>query len=238
MSKALKNMLATQLESDLQESTGGILVVDLGPMTVESSMAFRRDLREQAGGATLRVIHNRTAKVALKSLYGDDVSDELAPLLTGSNAVVYGGEGPIPIAKVVRDWRKKHKPLTLKAAVADGEFMGPEEATTLADMPDLPQLKAMILSAIIGSARGIATSLSAVYGGLARVIQARLDLEDGGFASGEAQAEATPEPAEAPAEEAPAQEAAGDEPAEDTPAEASAESAESAEGEDPEKSEG
>jgi large subunit ribosomal protein L10 len=184
MAKALKLMLAAQLEEDL-EGSAGVLLLDPGPMTVASVEAFRTDLREKAGGARMRVIHNRTARYAFEKLFDD--TEALTAELTGGSAVAYGGEGPIPIAKVVKDWQKKLKTLRVKAAVADGEVLIGAEADALADMPDLPQLKGMLASALIGSARGIATSLQAVYGGLARCIQARVD--ESGESEGEAAAE-------------------------------------------------
>ncbi len=183
MAKALKLMLASQLKDAIEENdNGGLLMIDPGNLTVEAAEAFRGDLREQAGGATLRIIHNRTARVALKGMYENESQElgELDTLLRGPSAVVFGGQGPIAIAKVVRDWRRKNKKMGLKGAFADGEFMDGAEAESLADMPDLTQLKGMLASAIIGSARGIATSLQAVYGGLARCLQAKLDKEEGG----------------------------------------------------------
>ena len=192
MAKALKRMLATQLEEELGDATG-LLVVDTGPMTVENVTEFRKDLREKAGGARLRIIHNRTARVALNNKYFEGGAEALVEILRGPSAVVYGGDGAIPIAKVVRDWRKKFKELTLKAAIADGELLEAADAEGLAEMPDLPQLKAMMAAALISPARGIAGSLQGVYGGLARVIQARVDEGGGDGEEGGGEAEAASE---------------------------------------------
>jgi large subunit ribosomal protein L10 len=185
MAKALKTMLADQLQTEL-ESSSGLMVIDTGSMTVHATEAFRHDLREQAGGATLRIIHNRTAKVALRRLYKTDAEpmEGLDDMLRGENAVVYGGDGPISIAKVVRDWKRKHKKLAVKGAIADGEFMRQEDAVNLADMPDLQQLKGMLAGLVISSGRGIAASLAGVYGGIARCIQAKVDAEGGESESG------------------------------------------------------
>ncbi len=205
MSKALKQMLASQLGADLDTSPGGLMVIDPGAMTVESNEAFRKDLREKAGGARMRVIHNRTARVAMTAREFDGDLDGLNAVLTGRSAVVYGGDGPIPIAKVVRDWSKKQKDMQVKGAVADGEVLLETEAQTLADMPDLEQLKGMLASAIIGAARGIAGSLHAVYGGLARVIQARIDGSGGATdeSSDEASDEASDETSDAASDASP-----------------------------------
>ncbi len=209
MAKALKQMLASQLGVELESSPAGLMVIDPGGMTVESNEAFRKDLREKAGGARMRLIHNRTARVAVREMeYAGDV-EAFSALLTGPSAVVYGGEGPIPIAKVVKDWAKKHKKLVVKAAVADGEVLLSDDAQMLAEMPDLQQLKGMLAGLLIGAGRGIAASLQGVYGGLARVIQARLD--EGGFGGAAEEAAAAAE--EAPAAQAEAEAAPADEPA-------------------------
>ena len=174
MAKALKRMMVAEYTRDL-ESASGVIIFDPGPMTVESTEAFRKDLREQAGGARFKVIHNRTAQRALgETLYSDDPS-ALDDVLRGRSAIAFGGDGVIPIAKVLRDWKKKFKPLSLKGGVADGEILDAEGVSVLADLPGIPQLRGMLAGAIIGSARGIAASLQGVYGGLARVIQARVD---------------------------------------------------------------
>lgn len=207
MAKALKRMLASQLEADLDTSPAGLMLIDPGAMTVEANEAFRKDLREKAGGARMRMIHNRTARVTITARGWEGDVDALTGVLAGPSAVVYGGDGPIPIAKVVRDWAKKQKDLKVKGAIADGEILLNGEAQALADMPDLQQLKGMLASAIIGTARGLAVSLQAVYGGLARCVQARIDESGESTEAEDAPAEEAPA-AEAPAEDAPSEDAA------------------------------
>src|SRR5262245_18359137 len=106
MAKKLKTLLTSQLQAELR-STNGCLVLDPGPMTVDSPMAFRRELREKAGGARLRVIPNRTACHALEGAWLGGENEALCKMLRGSTAIVFGGAGPVPIAMVVMEWRKK-----------------------------------------------------------------------------------------------------------------------------------
>jgi large subunit ribosomal protein L10 len=179
MAKALKQMMVREYEEAL-EGLDSVLIVDPGNMTVETVQAFRRDLREKAGGARARLVHNRTLRQALQKQLFRDHPAVLARVLKGPSAIVYGGDGAIPSAKVVREWRRKQKDLRLKAAVADGEVLPDEDLERLADLPALPQLRAMLLSTVLGPARGIAGSLQAVYGGLARALKARIDKQDGG----------------------------------------------------------
>jgi len=182
MAKALKRMMVAEYEREL-EGLDGVIVLDTGPMTVEASQEFRRDLREKAGGARLKIIHNRTGRLALEhALFGENPA-ALEEALSGPSAIVFGGDGPIPIAKVLREWKRKFKPLRVKGGVAEGEVLAANEVDGLADLPDLPQMRGMLLSTVLGPARGIASSLQAVYGGIARALQARID-QDGDAADG------------------------------------------------------
>lgn len=187
MAKTLKTLLTSQLQEQLA-STNGCLVVDPGPMTVESAMAFRRELREKAGGARLRVIQNRTARHALEGAWLGGENEALRKMLRGSTAIVFGGGGPVPIAKVVAEWRKKAKTLLVKGAISDGEVLGAKDAERLATLPGLPELRGQIVGLLAGGARGLAATMNGVISGLVRVLQAHVD---------KASAEAPPAPPEA-----------------------------------------
>jgi large subunit ribosomal protein L10 len=102
-------------------------------------------------------------------------------VLKGPTAIVYGGEGPNAIAKTLAEWSKQDKTLVVKGAVADGEFYDAKGVAALAKMPDKNTLRAMLLTGVLGSARGLATVLAAPGAGLARVLQARIDKQ--GFAA-------------------------------------------------------
>jgi large subunit ribosomal protein L10 len=175
MAKALKTMLRSQLEQELV-GTNGCLVLETGPMTVEGVSAFRKELREKAGGARLRVVQNRTARLALEAAWlkgGENAP--LRKLLRGPTAIVFGGGGPVPIAKVVTEYKKKFKPLTVKGAVADGEVLGAKDAEGLAKLPGLPELRGQLAGLIAAPSRGIVATMHGVLAGLVRVVQARVD---------------------------------------------------------------
>ena len=187
MAKALKRMMVAEYTRAL-ESSDSVIILDPGPMSVEHAEAFRKDLREQAGGARFKLVHNRTARRALAETFYAGDPEALTEVLRGPSGVVYGGESAIQVAKVVRDWKRKFKALNIKGGVADGEVLDATAVAEMADLPGLDELRAMLLSAVQGSARGIAASLQGVYGGLARVLQARID-EQGGDGGEEGAAE-------------------------------------------------
>ncbi len=165
MSKALKQMMADDLRADL-EAADDLLVVGLLPMDAGTNEELRKRLREVGG--RLRVIHNRTATHAL----GGDRKD-LARFFGGQTAVAVGGE-TISVAKTLVDAAKK-KSVEVRGGIVEGEVLDADGVRTLAMSPDKPTLRGMIAAAILGSGRGIAVSVSAVGGGLARCLRAHAD---------------------------------------------------------------
>ena len=173
MAKVLKKLLASQVLSAVKDADGAVFV-NVSPMSVELSTRLRGFLAAKAGGARLRVLHNRTAKAALKDKgWPAKVSD----ILKGPTAMVYGGEGATVIAKTLAEWSRQDKTLVVKGAVADGEFFDAKGVAALAKMPDKRTLRAMMLQGILGPARGLAVLLQAPGVGLARVLQARIDQQ-------------------------------------------------------------
>jgi ribosomal protein L10 len=178
MAKALKQMLAAQLLGALKGSDGAVFV-DPGPMTVEQVTRLRGVLRQKAGGARLRRLHNRTARAAFKEAGWPDT---VGTVLKGATAVVYGGEGTTTIAKTLAEATKADKtlPLKVKGAVSEGEFYDAKSvAQTLAKLPDKKTLRAMLCGAILGPARGLAVVLAAPASGVVRGVQARVEKGGG-----------------------------------------------------------
>jgi large subunit ribosomal protein L10 len=177
VAKVLKQLLSKQVKDAVSGSDGAIFV-NLGAMTVEANMRLRGVLRTKAGGARLRVLHNRTARIALKEA---GFPSKVDTILKGPTAAIFGGEGPSKIAKTVLDWARTDKGIVIKGGVADGEFFDAKGVTALAKMPDKQTLRAMLAGAISGPARGVAVILAAPGASLARVLQARIDAK--GFAA-------------------------------------------------------
>jgi large subunit ribosomal protein L10 len=177
VAKVLKQLLAKQVKDAVAGSEGAIFV-NLGPMTVEQNMRLRGILRTKAGGARMRVLHNRTARIALKEA---GFPPKVDTILKGPTAAIFGGEGASKIAKTILDWARTDKGIVIKGGVADGEFFDAKGVTALAKMPDKQTLRAMLAGAISGPARGVAVVLAAPGASIARVLQARIDAK--GFAA-------------------------------------------------------
>ena len=169
MAKYMKTLMAEDIRTRIEESHN-ILVVGLLPMDASTNVELRANLRGL--GANLRVIHNRTSRHAL-----DERRKALADFFTGQTALtlVPGEEvDPVPVAKTLVEAARKHF-LEIRGGFVDGEFLDKAGVEFLAQSPDKNTLRGMLAGVILGPARGIAASLQAVYGGLARCVQAHID---------------------------------------------------------------
>ncbi|MEE9127333.1 MAG: 50S ribosomal protein L10 [Planctomycetota bacterium] len=170
MANLVNKIMLEGLEADFRDM-GSCVVVSFDKLDVARDEEVRTMLRE--AGLRLRVVKNRLAVRAFKSM---DL--EMGEAFTGKCAVVVAPEEQaISAARLLRDAlgpRKPH-PLVVTGAVIEGQVIVGPAASNVADMPDRQAVRAMIATAISGPARCLATSISAVGGGLARVIQARID---------------------------------------------------------------
>ena len=198
MPRDVKLWMAAEVEGLLE--SGDVLVVGLKPMDAQQTHGLRARLRE--GGARLRVVHNRTSRFALGEKHR-----ALADHFRGQTAIALGGE-VIALAKALVEAATKNL-VELRGGFVEGDIVDAAALRELAAIPDKPTLLGMLLSAVLGSARGLAVSVNGVGAGLARCLQARVDQAGG---AGEPEPEPEPAAAEAaPAEEAPAEEASVEE---------------------------
>lgn len=153
----------------------GILLVSMAGLTAAESDVLRAALDE--GGVSLRMVKNSLARHALSEAgyeLGDDVLAGNVAMATGST------EATLTAAKIfwTSDLKKAGK-IELRAGVLDGALLSAADTKALADVPDKDTLRAQIAGVIQGPMRGLASALAGVPGGLARVLQARIDQGGG-----------------------------------------------------------
>ena len=168
MAKDMKLLMAEEVRQALAGSDD-LLVISLLQMNAQENLELRRRLRSQ--GASLRVIHNRTSRFAL-----DEVRQPVAELFAGQTAIALAEPETefAPIAKALVEAARKMT-IEVRGGYVDGELLDKEGVVALAKAPDKPTLRAMLLGAINGPARGLAIMLQGVGGGVARCLQARID---------------------------------------------------------------
>jgi large subunit ribosomal protein L10 len=175
----MTNIVNEVLLSDLTRefrSMGSCVVVEFGKLKPQHDREIRGQLR--AAGIRYRVVRNRLAARAFAELKLD-----LDAALSGRCGIAIAQkEGAIQAAKILRDWIKKTKdaPITIKGGVVEGAAYVGAAAQSIADLPDRNTVNTQIVSAMSGPARSLASLVSAVAGGLARCIQAKVDAQSTG----------------------------------------------------------
>ena len=176
MAKTLKTLLTSQLQTEL-EGHERLRRARPGPDDGREREAFRRDLREKAGGARLRVIQNRTARHALEAAWLGGENETLRKMLRGSTAIVFGGGGPVPHRQGRRrSGARRRRRVLVKGAVADGEVLDAKDAERLATLPGLPDAARHDGRPARGRRpRPRRHASTASISGLVRVLQAHVD---------------------------------------------------------------
>lgn len=170
MPNLVNEILLADLKREFQ-SMGSCVVVEFGKLLPKQDIEIRGKLRE--AGVRYRVVRSRLAQKVFA-----DMRLDLGKAMTGRCGVAIAQkEGAIQAAKILRDWIKKTKdaPLEIKGGVVEGAAYSGAAAAAIADLPDRTTVNTMIVSAMSGPARSLASLVSAVAGGLARCIQARVD---------------------------------------------------------------
>jgi len=101
------------------------------------------------------------------------------PQLGGTTGLtLVPGEDPdmVSVAKTLVEIARQ-KRIEIRGGLVEGQVLDRPGVEMLALTPDKPTLRAMLLGTLLGPARGIAATLLAVPGGIARCLQARIDKE-------------------------------------------------------------
>ncbi len=170
MPNLVNNILVEDLSNEFKKM-GSCVVVEFGNLKPKQDIELRGKLR--AAGVRYRVVRSR---LAAKAFAGLDL--DLGTALKGRCAVAIAEkEGAIQAAKILRDWIKatKDAPVQIKGGVVEGQAYVGAAAALIAELPDRNTVNTQIVTALSGPARSIASLVSAVAGGLARCIQARVD---------------------------------------------------------------
>lgn len=174
MPNLVNEILLTDLQRDF-ERMGSCVVVEFGKLLPKQDVEIRTKLRE--AGVRYRVVRSRLAEKAFAKLNLD-----MSKALSGRCGVAIAEkEGAIKAAKVLREWIKKTKdaPIEIKGGVVEGTAYTGPAAAIIADLPDRHTVNTQVVTALSGPARSLASLVSAVAGGMARCIQAKVDKGGG-----------------------------------------------------------
>jgi len=175
MPNIVKKLVSAEYERAFGEAEG-LLLVSLAGLTMAENEVLRTALDQQ--GVGLLMVKNSLARRTLAARgyeFGPDV-------LAGNVGIAFGSaEATITAAKIFSqsDLKKAGK-VALRAGVLEGATLGTADAEALANVPDKDTLRAQLVGTIQAPLRGLAAALAGLPGGLARVLQARVDAAGGG----------------------------------------------------------
>jgi large subunit ribosomal protein L10 len=179
MPNLVNEILLKDLQREFREM-GSCVVISFDKLQPAQDKEVRARVRD--AGCRLRVVKNR---LAIKALAGIEL--DLGEAFGGKCGVVLAKqEGAIRAARSLRDYIKKEKdkaPIKITGGVVEGaSYLGPA-AQMIAELPDRNTVNTQLVTALSGPARSLASVVSALAGGLARCIQARVDQGGGSAAS-------------------------------------------------------
>ena len=118
-----------------------VVLVDYRGLTVAEDTELRNQLRQ--AGVEYEVLKNTMINIATK----DMGYEGLAAHLEGPTAVAFGMTDMIAPAKILSDFAKKTKKMTIKCGICDGAFLDEAGVQALANLPS----KEVLIAKIMGS---------------------------------------------------------------------------------------
>lgn len=146
-------------------SAGSVVVSHFNGLTASEATDLRR--RMHAVGARFRVIKNSLARRAIEGTPYECLSD----LFTGPIAFAFS-EDPVAAAKASVDFAKENDHLVVLGGGLGAKRLSQEEVNSLASLPSLDELRAMLVGLLQRPATNVVSVLLAPSGQLARVFSA------------------------------------------------------------------
>ncbi|HFE38873.1 MAG TPA: 50S ribosomal protein L10 [Gammaproteobacteria bacterium] len=145
------------------DASGSVVMAEYSGMTVAELTDLRGQLRE--AGATIRVVKNRLAKIALKGKPGEGVAE----LFKGPVAIAYA-EDMISAPKVAVAFAKDSDHFNILGGVMGEEVFDISGIEALSKLPSREELIGMVASRLLGQASEIGSRLNAPGSALAGAI--------------------------------------------------------------------
>ena len=157
--------------------TKAAIITDYRGLSVAELTELRKKLREV--DAEYRVVKNTLFKLAAG---GSMPIDEMGDLLSGPTAIGFAKNDPVAAAKIILDYARDHKALSIKAGVMDGRILSPIQVEALSKTPPREVLLSQMLGAMQSPISGFVGTLGGIISNFVFTLQAIADKQDGGEA--------------------------------------------------------
>lgn len=153
MDRTQKEDMVKVLEG-IFDGAGSVVMAEYSGMTVAEMTDLRAQLREK--GASIRVVKNRLAKIALKG----KPFEAAGSMLTGPVAVAYADD-MISAPKVTVEFAKESKAFSIIGGFMGEEVFDTSGIETLSKLPSREELIGMAAQRLLGQASQVAQRLMA-----------------------------------------------------------------------------
>ena len=174
MSKFVKNLITGHMKDRLG-GVGDALLLNVSALDANVNYKLRKGLREK--NIQVMMIQNRLARRATEGT-------ALAPAfegLSGSTAVVWGGEDIISLAKEISRLAKEKEfaKLETRGGVMDGARLSPEQVEEVSKWPSRGEQLSLLLGQILSPAANLASQLGSPAGALASQVKQKGEETEG-----------------------------------------------------------
>jgi len=166
MSKPVKNLITESYRQRFAEVDGAVLI-DIRGVKSNDTNRLRNELQQKQ--VRITVVKN---SLAVRAVEGTAL-ESISRLFTGPNAVVYGGDSVVTVAREVLRFVKEIENLTVNGAIMDGQVFGPDEVEALSKYPTREEAQAQVVQiflspgqklvgSILGPGRNIASLIKTI----------------------------------------------------------------------------
>jgi large subunit ribosomal protein L10 len=138
LNRAEKSANVSALQEKFQQAQVALLASPQG-LTVAEVTRLRRQIR--AVGGEFKVTKNTLARLAVAETDYAVMGD----MLKDANAVVFGYNDPVSVAKVLVKYAEDNKKFTIRGGVLGGKALRPEAVSELAKLPSREALIGQLL---------------------------------------------------------------------------------------------
>ncbi len=170
MSKKIKQLVISEIRNRLADAQD-MLVINSSKLDGVMANRFRLALRAKRIKAL--TVANSLAKQALDEarLKG------LAPYLSGSTTLVWGGADIVALSKEIAKWAKDLEPLEIKGGLVEGKGISAQDVDALSKSPSREELIGQIVGRILGPGARLAGALLGPGGTLVSQFKTLADKE-------------------------------------------------------------
>jgi len=149
---------------DKLEGVNTLFLLENHGLNVNDVNRLRSEVRKTE--ATYKVVKNTVVRLAVEGTEMEGIT----PFLTGPKVLAYTGGDGVALAKVLKDFIKKHPELQFEQAFLEGQILEAKDAEKIAELPSREELITKLVYLLQSPIRRLAVALNAPVQQFANVV--------------------------------------------------------------------